>query len=413
MSLSCLYIDFDAFFANVEKQLDSRTHNNAIGVTSLPSDQATLITCCYAAKAHGVRRGMRVYEARQLCPDIVIKPARHDVYVQMHNHIIHIIDRHLPIVKAWSIDEMECRLMGREQDNAIDIAKMIRADLAHNIGPLITPSIGLASNGFLAKVAAEMHKPRGLTALRAGDLPQAIAHLQLSDLPGISTGMQARLERANIHSILTLWDIAPKQARAIWGNVEGERFWRKLHGETVITPPTSRRMFGHSRILSRPWQTPDRAFEALRLLTCKAAYRMRREGYTAGRLSIRLKTTEGGYIQRETTFPACRDDISLIAHSRRLFEMIRADSPPRLLIQTLYIMLSDIVRTGQRSGDLFSDPIADPRHNKWDAATTTMDSLNEKYGKAVIHVGTRPNLPGGYAGAKIAFGRIPDKRDFF
>ena len=33
--------------------------------------------------------------------------------------------------------------------------------------------------------------------------------------------------------------------------------------------------------------------------------------------------------------------------------------------------------------------------------------------EAVIHLGPRPNIPGGYTGAKIAFGRIPDAEDFY
>ena len=41
-----------------------------------------------------------------------------------------------------------------------------------------------------------------------------------------------------------------------------------------------------------------------------------------------------------------------------------------------------------------------------------MDKLNKRYQSCVLSVGPRAEPPGGYAGAKIAFGRIPDMEDF-
>lgn len=408
-----LYIDFDAFFANVEKQLDPRARTRPVGVTSLPSEQATLITCCYMAKAFGVKRGMRVFEARSLCPNIVIKPARHDVYVDIHNRILAEIERHVPVTKVWSIDEAECILIGRESRECEALAERIRAGLAANIGPVVTPSIGLAPNQFLAKVAAEMNKPNGLTIIRPEDLPGPLMDLKLRDLPGISSGMETRLNRAGIVSVEDFWEITAKHARAIWGNVEGERMWAQLHGYAISRPATTRRMFGHSRMLSGDWQRPAKAFDCLRLLTVKAAYRMRREGYTAGAMSVSCRINGGMRTGKDTRFAACADDHSLTVQMQAIYRDIVDACPKSVRFGGVSVMLHDIVPKGRRTGDMFNDNTANAAAQKWEKVTAAMDGLNEKNGACVVHLGPRAQMPGGYAGAKIAFGRVPDKSDFY
>jgi len=407
-SIASLYIDFDAFFANVEKQIEPDIRARPVGVTALGSDYSALITRCYIAKAAGIKRGMRADQARELCSDIIIRVARPDIYVDIHNQILKEVNRHVPVKKAWSIDEVECALIGQERARAYDIGQAIKNGLRRNIGPYITPSIGLAPNQLLAKVAAEMEKPNGFVMLRAEDLPGPLFHLKLSDLPGISTGMEARLHKAGVMTVEEFWNISPKHARAIWGNVEGERLWAQLRGHTVEKPPTQRRMFGHSRVLSGEFKDPKRAVDCLRLLTVKAANRLRRENYTAAAMSLSFKSQHKGRWSGETQFAPCRDDHSLLSHMHRLYARGMEDVQPRRL-RSASIMLHKIALPTQRGRDLFEDQ--DSRD--WETLTDVMDSFNRKEKKAVIHLGPRPKIPGGYAGAKIAFGRVPDAEDFF
>ncbi len=408
-----LYIDFDAFFANVEKQLHPDIRDKPVGVTALDSEYSAFITRCYMAKAVGIKRGMRVRDARALCPDLIVRVARPDLYVDIHNKILDEIDRFVPVRKVSSIDEMECDLIGAERRDCVDLAKRIRAGLAQNIGPYVTPSIGLAANGFLAKVAAEMNKPNGLTVLDPKDMPGPILHLKLTDLPGISGNMEKRLNAAGVWSIEEFWNVSSKQARAIWGNIEGERLWAQLRGYEVVRPETQKRMFGHSRVLTQGWRTPDKALECLNLLTVKAAYRLRRAGYICRRLSVSFKLGDGSRFSGEADFLPCSDDRTLLKHMHIVFERGLETLGPKADLKSVYIMLHNISRPHTLSGDLFSETKESTEVRRWDRIMETMDGLNKKHGQAVLHVGSRANLPGGFAGGKIAFGRVPSKEDFF
>ena len=299
-------------------------------------------------------------------------------------------------------------LLDVERERAYEIGLDIQNGLRRNIGAYVTPSIGLAPNQFLAKVAAELEKPNGFVMLRAEDLPGPLLGLKLSDLPGISTGMEKRLSAAGILSVEDFWNISAKHARAIWGSVEGERMWAQLHGHRVERPPTTRRMFGHSRVLSGEFKDPKRAVDCLRLLTVKAANRLRRENYTAGAMSVSLRLQDKQRWTGETQFAPCRDDHSFLKHMHKLYDRGVAEMQPKRLAG-VYVMLHKIALPTERGRDLFEDQ--DTRD--WDTLTDVMDSFNRKEKKAVIHLGPRHKIPGGYAGAKIAFGRVPDAEDFF
>ena len=94
-------------------------------------------------------------------------------------------------------------------------------------------SVGLGMNPFLAKVAAEMQKPNGLVVLDADDLPHKLFRLALTDFPGISRGMEARLHAAGVWTTEQMYALTLPQMRAVWGGVGGERWWHLLRGHEV------------------------------------------------------------------------------------------------------------------------------------------------------------------------------------
>jgi len=376
--LQTLYIDFDAFFATVEKQVNPTLRGRPVGVIAMESEYSALIAQCYMAKAMGCTRQMRVKDARKACPDISLVPARHDVYVEMHHRIIDCVEKTLPVRKVWSIDEVECDLGGFTRAQSIEVAQTIKADLAADIGTEISPSIGLAA---------------------------------LGDIPGIAGGNIVRLRRAGINSVPELLAISAKHARAIWGNVEGERLWAQLQGYSIERPETKRSMFGHSRNLSGEWQRPDKALECLRLLTTKAARRLRADGFWAQKLSVSLKDAHRHKYRMERQFPPARDDYTFQREMTYAFESLICAHGQRQ-IRSVYVMLHGLCKDGGVIDDLFTSARREKTRQKHEAICDLMDKMNSRYGAAYLNIGPQPVIPGGYVGGKIAFGRVPTQEDF-
>jgi len=402
-----MFLDFDSFFAHVEKQDDPALWGKPVAVAPLKSPASGVIACCYYAKSLGVKRGMKRAEARTLAPEIVFRHARHDEYIYRHWDILKAIEKYAPVEKAWSVDEMSIDLKKMNLFRAIDLVHDIKGELRETLGPLVTASFGIAQTGLLAKIASEMNKPDGLVVLHPDEMPAKLYDLPLGDIPGVARGMLVRLRRAGITTTQGLLDLQPKHVRRIWGSVEGERLWRSLHGQHTERPETKRGMFGHSRVLARTWRTPEKANECVRILCTHAARRLRSEDYFCTRLNVGVRTLQGERLGLQREFPAVRDDFSLHRLVDETFAEILRRTPARRFSQ-VSIALIGIVREDEIVGDLFDGPRDDKRRDK---AVRAMDALNTKYAKSVLKLGAPDALPGGYDGVKIAFGRVPTQAD--
>ena len=418
--IQTLYIDFDSFFASVEQQLVPAYRNRPMGVLPLDSPYSGFIAVSREAKALGIKRGARLIDIRKIYPDFPAPVARHDEYIRMHHKILKCVGKTLPIHKTWSIDEVECRLMGCERKDWLRIAVEIRDNLAREIGAYVTPSIGFGANQVLAKIAAEMNKPNGLVCLHPADLPHRLYEIELSDIPGIGRGMKLRLANANIVSVRQLMAMSAKQMRSLWRSVEGERLWAGLHGYEVEKLETVRGMFGHGRILSPDWRNVKGVRNCARMLLVKAARRLRREDFAAGQLSLSV-TFKGRAIhgvaqkthrsvRQSFSVPAIADQTFLNA-LENLLKTVWQDAPDMAPFQ-VSVNLFAITPVYERSEDLLETHHARHQRKKWEDITLLLDGLNRHYAKTMISLGTHIEPPGGYTGAKIAFGRIPDMEDF-
>ena len=195
-----IYVDMNSYFASVEQHLEPALIGKPVAVTPMKSEYTSCIAASYEAKRLGIKVGTSVRDARAICPDIVFKEARHDVYVDFHHQIKEAIDAIRPVTGTHSVDEFSCKLIGPDQDleMAFEFSRQMRTSINTRIGPALRCSIGIGPSLLLAKLAGELEKPQGLQWLGPSNMPDKIAHLTLRDIPGISHGIERRLFAANI-----------------------------------------------------------------------------------------------------------------------------------------------------------------------------------------------------------------------
>lgn len=418
-----LFVDMNSFFASVEQQETPHLRGRPVAVVPTLSEHTCAIAASYEAKSFGIKTGTIIRDALELCPHLNCVPARHDIYVDYHNRILAEAQRHLPLSKVWSIDEFSARLWPSDHkvEAAIEVAKRLKDGLAKNIGAHIQCSIGLAPNAYLAKVATDMQKPNGLVVLTMDTLKEKLCALKLTDFPGIGANMERRLNRGGIWTVEHLWDTAPKQLRKLWGSVEGEKFWYRLHGFDVPDRHhTNKVMVGHSRVLDPAHRHPDMAKQIARRLTVKAASRLRRYDMVASKFSLGVRTTDGEKWTRETRVPASNDNLTFIRAMNGLWHQMQGELHPWRLKKTSVIM-HGLSKPEMVTGDLFAaatmrDKQAKPSRTlpaTTNALSAGMDALNKKYGANTLHFGVCPKTLGEYVGTKIAFSRIPDTAEFW
>lgn len=419
--LRYLFIDFNAYFASVEQHDDQALRGRPVIVTPLPGEHTGAIAASYEAKALGISRGTSVADARRLCPDIVIRAARHDRYVAVHHRLMAAIERRLPIVKICSIDECVCRLDPSEGTRAaaMDKAEAIKRGIAQDVGPALRCSIGLAPSSLLAKLAAELRKPDGLTAIERSDLPHALHGLPLRGIPGVGGGVERRLERAGVTDFAGLWALAPKQARAIWGSVQGERFLLGLHGHDIPQAgEPDKKMIGHSRVLSGAHRRPAGARIVARALLLKAASRLRHYGLHAGAMNVTVKIHPEGAMSHDAVLRPTQNSWRFLEELDAFWTpmmralAIRAGTGGRLpSMRMVSIHLFDLSdRPPER--DLFIPEEQDRRDRRQAELWTRIDTIARQHGRTKAMLASQAGLDLNYLGVKIAFSRVPDAAEF-
>jgi DNA polymerase IV len=391
-----LFVDMDAYFASVEQMDHPHLRGRPVGVTPVLAASGCCIATSYEARAMGVKTGCRVKDARALCPGIVIVQSRPDRYVRVHHELLAAIDTVLPVSEVESVDECWCSLMANERPPEVAqlLGRKIKAAIRDRIG-VLTCSIGIAPNRLLAKVAAGMNKPDGITLLKRSELPGPLLELSLTDLPGISNGINRRLRASGITSIEDLYQRTPEQLRAAWGSVIGEYWWHWLRGEQVFGPRTHRRTVGHQHVLPPAHRSPDNARAVSLRLLAKATQRMRSLGYRATRLSLFVHLMGGGSWGDWTAVHATDDTVDL----HRVLLAMWIEVPQRDALQV------GVRLEGLEPLDAQLTLFEEEGHRR--DLMKAIDRINLRYGADVVYLGAMHHARG-TAPRRIPFGAPPD-----
>jgi DNA polymerase IV len=422
-NLNWLFVDLNSYFASVEQQDRPELRGKPVGVVPMLADTTVCIAASYEAKAFGVRTGTVVSDARKLCPGIILVEGRHELYTEYHHRVVEAVESCLPVTAVCSIDEMACRLMGRERPllAALELGRKVKTTIRERVGECLRSSVGLATNRYLAKVASDMEKPDGLVALPKDILPEALSRLTLRDLPGVGARTEKRLNERGIRTMQELMALDTEQAGQLWGSVWGERLWHWLRGEDFEMSETDHlKSISHQHVLSPEMRTQEKAWAVAHKLLHKAAMRLRSNHLWAASVGLAVgfsvpRNTEGmptpvssfGVPSKgwhgELKVTECQDNQTLIAALRKLWEQ----QPRGGHYEQPYfvgVQLGGLVPDRLHTLSLFDATEDEQSRAK---LLKVMDQINQKYGLSTVAPAT---MLSAYKAAptRIAFHSIPD-----
>lgn len=418
--LRWLFLDLNSYFASVEQELVPSLRGRPVAVVPVVADTTCCIAASYEAKAYGVKTGTQVGEAKRMCPGIELVEGRHELYVEYHNRIVEAVESVVPVSSVMSIDEMACRLLGREQPllAALEMAQRIKTKIRDTVGSTLRCSIGLAPNRYLSKVASDMEKPDGLVALTPDILEAALMRLTPRDLPGIGPRMETRLHQKGIRSMRQLWSLDREQMNELWGGIGGEKLWHWLRGEDFEdTELEHAKSIGNSHVLAPELRTPEGAYAVVSKLLHKTAMRLRTANLWAANLRLSTKFAvpkdtstrqhNSGIPQlawsQSTPLVECQDNQTLTEGLKKLWAAM-PKGPNYAKPFYVGVTLSNLVPDHLHTLNLFAGLDVEVRRTN---LAKTMDSINRKHGTTMLFYASM--LPAGTAApTRIAFTSIPD-----
>jgi len=338
-ALEIAHLDCDAFYASIEKRDDPSLEPHPVIVGG--GKRGVVSTCCYVARAHGVRSAMPMFKALKLCPQAKVVHGDMSKYVEEGRIIRRMMEELTPQVQPLSIDEAFMDLSGTEELHAGSPAQSL-IKLQNRIWDerKLTVSIGLSFNKFLAKTASDLDKPRGFSVIGRLEALGFLESRSVATLPGVGPAGAAALERNGLKKIGDIRAAGPQRMRSLYGDWGAHLFALSMADDPRKVDPHGERKSISAETTFLEDVADIEALEDILWPLCEKVAARCRASETAGlTLTLKLKDAKFKIITRrrqlpEPTLLAAR----IFAHAR---ELLGADADGRSKFRLIGVGLSD------------------------------------------------------------------------
>jgi DNA polymerase-4 len=365
----------NAFFASIEQRDHAEWRGRPVAITN--GRQGTcIITCSYEARAYGIKTGMRLKQARQLCPELIQCPAHPERYAATSAAIMESLQDITPDIEIFSVDEAflditHCqRLLGTPPQ----IARLAKQKVFDVSGILC--SIGVSGDKTTAKFAAKLNKPDGLTIIPPWEAAERLREVPVTGLCGIAAGIGRFLAA---HGVQTCGDVKKLPISVLarrFGN-PGRRIWYMCQGQdpaTLQLDVPAPKSVGHGKVVPPNTRDIEVLLTYLMHMSTKVGTRLRRHQLQAQNFSIGLRTGEswlGGKLQ--SALPT-NDGQQIMALCRRVIDEAWSGQG----VHQVQVTALNPVNTGSQL-ELFN-----ATDDTQDEVNAVMDAVNQRYGELAL-----------------------------
>ncbi|MFJ7637119.1 DNA polymerase IV [Peribacillus sp. NPDC097225] len=296
-----LHVDMNSFYASVEMSYDESLKGKPLAIAgNVEERRGIIVTCSYEARKYGVKTTMPIWQAKKLCPQLIIKKPNFERYRKASLAIFEVLRQYTEIVEPVSIDEgyldiSECAEWG----SPLEIAKSIQERIYNTMD--LPCSIGIAPNKFLAKTASDMKKPMGITVLRKRDVPKVLWPLQVVEMHGIGGKTAEKLQTIGIQTIGDLAKANETQLKQLLG-INGIRLKERANGmDSRLVDPEAifdHKSIGNSTTLPKDTTNQRELVGVLEKLSEKVAVRLKNKRLLGQKIGVTIRYKDWRTITR-------------------------------------------------------------------------------------------------------------------
>ena len=381
-----LHCDANGFYASCELVERPALRGLPVSVGGDPEARhGIVLASSQEAKRAGVKTGMVLWQARQLCPQLIILPPNFRLYMHMSRRLRHMYEEYSPKVESYGLDECWVDLTSRGVDleDGKQIADTLRKRAWDELG--LTLSVGVSWNKIFAKLGSDYKKPDATTLITPDNYRQVVWPLPAGDLLFIGPRTVPKLRRRGVS---TIGDIAalPRDTLAGWFGKVGVMHHIHARGEdeSPVMPvgfETAVKSVGNSTTTPQDMETPEDVRCVITLLAESVARRLREAGLKGRCVNIHVRDTALRTAGCQKTIPydtALSGDI--IKTAMGLFE--ERGYAVMLPLRSIGVSVSSLVQASAPvQQDLFG--FAGKREKQEDLAKA-VDSIRQRFGTQAI-----------------------------
>lgn len=394
ISLDIALFDANSYYASCHQAVNPELKGRPIAVAGDPKSRTGIIlTASYEARLYGVKTAMPLFQARKLCPELVVIPPDFRLYLDLSEKMWQIVGRYTgeEHIEVMSVDECFADFRGSHLlfGSTEEIARRIQKEIWGELG--LGVSVGISYCKVFAKLASGYQRdprtrikiPRGFTVLSPVDLQTKVWSLGVGELSGIGKQTEKELARMGIDTIGELAQSSPKDLHKRFGVLGLKMFqWANGEDERPVSPEDQIKDHSIGRSLTLPHDITDseQAAEVLLTLADSVGRRVRLEEFKAQRVTLTVKGAD---------FKTCTFSVTLFEptdltdvfyqESVCLLEKWPKGKPIRLLGIT-----ASRLQKGMEQLSLFQEEVQEQTE-----LTKAVDAIREKYGTDILMRGTQ------------------------
>ncbi|WP_399201808.1 DNA polymerase IV [Sutcliffiella deserti] len=381
------HVDMNSFYASVEMAYDPTLRGKPLAIAgNVEERKGIVVTCSYEARAVGVKTTMPLWEARQKCPDLIVRKPNFERYRKSSQAMFEILRNYTDLVEPVSIDEgymdvTECHLSLPPLKIAEEIQKRLYKEL------LLPCSIGVAPNKFLAKMASDMKKPMGITVLRKRELFRNLWPMDVGEMHGVGSKTAEKLKAINITTIGELAKGNDYQLKHVLG-INGERLKKRANGEDnrPVDPDSvfEFKSIGNSTTLPKDTDDEFQIEKVLEKLAVSVSARMKRKSVLSHNIQLVIRYGIHHTITRSRKLKNPIESVEQIKEAAVFLLKKHWNGEP---LRLLGITAQDLIEKDHSVKQL--DLFTFHEDAKQEPLQKTLQDLEDKFGKGIIRKGIK------------------------
>ena len=376
-----LHSDCNCFYASVELLHHPELRGKPVAVGGDPeSRHGIILTADYTAKKYGVKTGMALWQAKQLCPAITFLPPRMDLYLRFSRMAQEIYAEYTDLREPFGCDEswLDVTASATLKGDGELIAKEISNRMKSELG--ITVSIGVSYNKIFAKLGSDYKKPDAITTMYRNEFKEKVWSLPASDLLYVGKSTAKRLNSIGVKTIgelaamdeKLLVSLLGKMGSVLWGFANGydNSPVRKENTHAAI------KSVGNSTTTPRDLTTDEDVKIIIYVLSESVAARLRENGFRCRTVEISIRDNELYSFTRQCKVHNATNITEEIA--REAYRLFKENYNWHKPIRSVGVRGADLVTDYYfEQLDMFTDAAMREKQMKVDAA---VDDIRRRFG---------------------------------